>query len=88
MVLILFVFAFVVYVIKAIARLWFHLRGTVKDVQKLREQVSGRPVTSAEMVRCAICGAFVASRDAVTLSTRNRAQFFCSQDCMRVHVAK
>jgi hypothetical protein len=87
-VLILFIFAFVVYVIKAIARLWFQMRGTVKEVQKLREEVKGRPVAGAEMVKCIICGAFVTSREAITISARNRAQVFCSQDCMRLHVAK
>lgn len=87
-VLILLVFSFVVYVFKAIARLRFYLRGTIKDVQKIREQVGARSTPSAEMVRCASCGAFVSSRDAVTVSSRNRAQVFCSQECVRVNVAK
>jgi hypothetical protein len=87
-VLILLVFAFVVYVIKAIARLSFHLRGAIKDVRKLREQVGGRPAVSADMVRCARCGAFVTSRDAVVVSAGNRARIFCSSDCMRLHVVK
>lgn len=87
-VIILFVFAFVVYVLKALARLSFKLRGAIKDVNKMREQVRGRPVASAEMVRCAACGSFVSSRDAVTISAGNRARVFCSQQCIRVYVAK
>lgn len=87
-VLILLLFSFVVYVFKAIARLSFYLRGTIKDVQKLRDQVGGRVAPSAEMVRCASCGAFVSSRDAVTISAGNRTQVFCSQECIRVHVSK
>jgi len=87
-VLILLAFAFVVYVIKAIARISFRLRTTIKDFQNLRQEVSGRPVASAEMVRCAACGAFVLSRDAVTVSSRNSAQVFCSPECMRAAVLK
>ena len=87
-VLILLVFAFIVYVFKAITRLSFYLRNTIKDVQKLREQVSGRPIPSAEMVRCAKCGAFVSARDAVTISAQGRAQVFCSRECVSVYCAK
>jgi hypothetical protein len=87
-VLILLAFAFVVYVIKSIARLSYHLRGTIKDFQKLREEVSGRPVASAEMVRCSACGAFVSSRDAVTVSSGKNARTFCSHECMRTAVLK
>jgi hypothetical protein len=82
-VLILLLFAFVVYVIKSIARLSYRLRSTIKDFQNLREEVSGRPVASAEMVRCSACGAFVMSRDALTVSSRNSARVFCSPECMR-----
>jgi hypothetical protein len=87
LVIILFIFAFVVYVIKALARLSFNLRGTIKEVRKLREQVNARSSVNAEMVRCRGCGAFVTSRDAVTVSAGNRAEVYCSADCMRVHVA-
>ena len=85
-VLILLVFAFVVYVLKAIARLSHHLRGTIRDVKESREKVS--PAVSANMVRCISCGAFVSARDAVTISSRNRSQTFCSNECARAHVAK
>jgi hypothetical protein len=85
-VLILLVFAFVVYVLKAIARLSHHLRGTIRDVKEIREKVS--PAVSANMVRCISCGAFVSARDAVNISSRNRSQTFCSNECARAHVAK
>jgi hypothetical protein len=85
-VLILLVFAFVVYVLKAIARLSHHLRGTIRDVKEIREKVS--PAVSANMVRCISCGAFVSARDAVTISSRNSSQTFCSSECARAHVAK
>ncbi len=83
-VLVLLVFSFIVYVLKAITRLSAHLRATVKDVKHLRTQGGSRPA-SADMVRCVACGAFVASRDAITLSARNRAQAFCSHECLAVH---
>jgi hypothetical protein len=85
-VLVLLVFAFVVYVLKAIARLSHHLRGTIRDVREIREKMS--PAVSANMVRCLSCGAFVSARDAVTVSSRNRSQTFCSSECARAHVAK
>lgn len=85
-VLILLVFAFVVYVLKAIARLSHHLRGTIRDVKEIREKMS--PAVSANMVRCLSCGAFVSARDAVTVSSRNSSQTFCSSECARAHVAK
>jgi hypothetical protein len=85
-VLILLVFAFVVYVLKAIARLSHHLRGTIRDVKEIREKMS--PAVSANMIRCLSCGAFVSARDAVTVSTRNSSQTFCSSECARAHVAK
>jgi hypothetical protein len=87
-VLILLIFAFIVYVMKAIARLSHRLRGTIRDVKELREQAGGRPATSAEMVRCLTCGAFVLSRDAVTISSRNRSQTFCSSECARAHIGR
>lgn len=74
-----------VYVLKAIVRLSAHLRATVKDVKGMREQLSGRQTGSAEMVRCLSCGAFVASRDALTVSSRNSAQTFCSHECLAAH---
>ena len=85
-VLILLVFAFVVYVLKAIASLSHHLRVTIRDVKEIREKVS--PTVSANMVRCLSCGAFVSARDAVTISSRNSSQTFCSSECARAHVAK
>ena len=85
-VLILLVFAFVVYVLKAIARLTHHLRGTIRDVKEIREKMP--PTVSANMVRCLSCGAFVSARDAVTISSRNSSQTFCSSECARAHVAK
>ena len=85
-VLILLVFAFVVYVLKAIARLSHHLRGTIRDVKEIRERMP--TATSANMVRCLSCGAFVSARDAVTVSSRNSSQTFCSSECARAHVAK
>lgn len=84
-VFVLLVFSFVVYVLKAIVRLSAHLRATVKDVKGMREQLSGRQTGSAEMVRCLSCGAFVASRDALTVSSRNSAQTFCSHECLAAH---
>jgi hypothetical protein len=87
-VLILLAFAFVVYVIKSIARLSYRLRSTINDFQHLREEVSGRPVANAEMVRCAACGAFVSARDAVTVSSGKTARTFCSTECMRTAVLK
>jgi hypothetical protein len=88
-VLILLAFAFIVYVFKSIARLSHRLRGTIKDFKNLREEVSGRAaVASTEMVRCAACGAFVMSRDAVSVSSRKSARTFCSPECMRSSVLK
>lgn len=87
-VIILLVFAFIVYVLKAIARLSHHLRGTARDVKEIREEVSGRRVAGAEMVRCLSCGAFVSSRDAVTVSSRGGSQMFCSSECARAYIAK
>ncbi len=87
-VLILLAFAFIVYVFKSIARLSHRLRGTIKDFQNLREEVSGRAVANTEMVQCAACGAFVMSRDAVSVSSRKSARTFCSPECMRSSVLK
>jgi hypothetical protein len=85
-VLILIIFSFVVFVLKAIARLSFRLQGTVKEMRRLREQLGVQPPPAgAEMVRCAACGAFVAARDALTLSARGRAQAFCSKECIQAH---
>lgn len=85
-VLILLVFSFIVYVMKAITRLSAHLRATVKDVKHIRSQGgSSQARVSADMVRCISCGAFVSASDAVTLSSRNRAQVFCSHECLNAH---
>ncbi len=85
-VLILIVFAFVVYVIKAIARLSFNLRGTIKDVQTLRQQVNNRSVGSSDMLRCANCGAFVSPREAIRITQGKSLQSFCSRECMNAHI--
>ncbi|MDX2031954.1 MAG: hypothetical protein SF339_14865 [Blastocatellia bacterium] len=87
-VLILLIFSFVVYVFKAIARLSFNLKGALKEVRTIRANMDGRPMASAEMKRCAACGAFVAARDALTVSSRNQAQTFCSRECLQSSVAK
>lgn len=87
-VLILLIFSFVVYVLKAIARLSFNLKGALSDVRTIRARMEGRPTASAEMKRCAACGSFVADRDALTVSSRNRAQIFCSRECLQSFVAK
>lgn len=81
-VLILFIFAFVVYVLKMIARLRFTVRNTVKELNKMREQATTRQGKSTEMTRCAACGAFVAARDAVQVASGGRAQTFCSHECL------
>jgi MYM-type Zinc finger with FCS sequence motif len=86
-VVILLAFAFVVYVFKAIARFGARLRGTMKDLRNLREQVNRGPVASAEMTRCVTCGAYISSRDALVITARGHSQAFCSQDCMNVRVA-
>ncbi|HKQ74388.1 MAG TPA: hypothetical protein VJ810_11915 [Blastocatellia bacterium] len=86
--LILFAFAFIVYVLKAIARLSHRLRGTISDVKEIREKASGRGRTTEDMVRCLSCGAFISLRDAVTISSRNKSQAFCSSACARAHIAK
>ena len=83
LVAVLLIFSFIVFVLKAIARLSVRLRGTIKDLGNLREQVRGTPEVSAEMVRCERCGAFVSSRDALTLTIRNRASLFCSAECLK-----
>lgn len=79
---ILFVFAFVVYVLKMIARLRFTVRNTAKEVSKMRQQVEMRQGKSTEMLRCAACGAFVAAQDAVTIVAGGRDQIFCSYECL------
>lgn len=84
-VLILLAFGFVVYVLKAILRLSSHLKSTVKEVKTMRDQLGGKMTASADMVRCTSCGAFVSARDALTVSSRNRAQVFCSHECLTAH---
>lgn len=84
-VLILLAFGFIVYVLKAILRLSSRLKSTVKEVKTMRDQLGGKMTASADMVRCASCGAFVSARDAVTISSRNHAQMFCSRECLTAH---
>ena len=94
------VFAFVVYVFKMIARLAHNVRATVTDVNKLKEAMQaagraagqavggqGRPTVSAEMVRCKACGSFVAAKEAVVVSARQRTETYCSRECMQQHAA-
>jgi formylmethanofuran dehydrogenase subunit E len=87
-VLILIVFAFVIYVLKAITRLSHHLRVTIRDVKDIREKVSNRATASAEMVRCFSCGAFVSAREAVSFTPPANSRMFCSSECARSHIAK
>jgi hypothetical protein len=89
-VLILFIFAFVVYVLKAIARLKQDLHRAKQEARRSRADGDGQTglankSRSTSMLRCAACGAFVAAREAVTLSTGGRSQAFCSHECLRVH---
>lgn len=83
-----FLFVFVIYVLKAIARLRFFINGTMGDVRKLREQLGGAGGGSGgpEMVRCPGCGAFVAAREAVTIRSRNISQSYCSTECLQRHI--
>jgi hypothetical protein len=89
-VLILFIFAFVVYVLKALARFKHDLRRAKREARQSRGQDGGQTgltdtARSTAMLRCAACGAFVAAREAVTLSTAGHSQAFCSHECLRVH---
>ncbi len=79
-------FAFIVYVLKMIARLSHRVRATVTDVNKLRELFEGRPQASAEMVRCQNCGAFIAAKEAVTVSGKKTKVVYCSRECLNVAV--
>lgn len=82
---VLLIFAFIVYVLKMIARLSFNVRNTAKELNKMRDQVATRQGKSTEMLRCASCGAFVAAQDAVRVSSGGRAQTFCSHECLHAH---
>lgn len=82
---ILFIFAFVVYVLKAITRLSANVRKTAKELNKMRDQATVRQPASTEMIRCAACGAFVSPRDAVQVSAGGKAQRFCSYECLQTH---
>ena len=79
-------FSFVVYVLKMIARLSARVRAAVTDVSKLRELFEGRPQASAEMVRCQTCGAFIATKEAITVSGKQTKQSFCSRECLQAAV--
>lgn len=87
-VLILLIFAFVVYVIKAIARLNHNLRRTAKELRTMRERqgTARQAVGSTSMLRCAACGAFVAPHEAVQVSARGKSRTFCSTACIQAHV--
>lgn len=83
---IVFIFAFVVYVLKSLARLSFNIRNTAKEMNKMRESATTRQsAKSTTMMRCVACGAFVAERDAVQLSSAGSAQVFCSHECLQLH---
>jgi hypothetical protein len=82
-VIILFIFAFVVYVLKMISRLSFNVRNTAKELNKMREQAATRRPKSTEMIRCVACGSFVSARDAVQVTAGGRAQTFCSLECLQ-----
>ena len=84
-VVIVFIFAFVVYVMKAISRLSSNLRSTAKELNKMRDQAPTHQPKSTEMIRCAACGAFVAPRDAVQVTSSGRGQMFCSYECLQTH---
>jgi hypothetical protein len=84
-VVILFIFAFVVYVLKMLARLSFNVRNTAKELSKMREQAAVHKPKSTEMIRCAACGAFVSAQDAVKVTSGGRAQIFCSHECLHAH---
>lgn len=84
--LVLIIFSFIVYVFKALARIRYNMRGTMKDVRKLRDQVVGGPSGGAEMVKCVACGAFVFPREAVTIKSQKTTQIFCSTECLHQHV--
>lgn len=79
-------FSFVVYVLKMIARLSQRLRATVTDVSKLREVLQGRPTPAADMVRCQNCGAFIAAKEAITVSGKTTRVIYCSRDCLNAAV--
>jgi hypothetical protein len=81
-------FCFVVYVLKMIARMSHKLRATMTDVTKLRRLFEGGPQVSAEMVRCQSCGAFIAAKEAVTVSAGQNRQSFCSRECLQAHVKR
>ncbi len=84
-VVILLIFAFVVYVLKMISRLSLHVRKTAKELTQMRDQATTRQPKSTEMIRCAACGAFVAPRDAVQVTSGGRGQMFCSYECLQTH---
>ena len=84
-VVILLIFAFVVYVLKMISRLSLLVRKTAKELGKMRDQSTTRQPKSTEMIRCAACGAFVAPRDAVQVTSGGRGQMFCSYECLQTH---
>ena len=86
--LLLVIFSFIVYVLKAISRFSYHLRRVKSDLKQVREQMSGKESVSAEMVRCVTCGTFVSSRDAIQLRIRDRSQVYCSEICLEKNRAR
>lgn len=82
LVLALLLFSFVVYVLKALARLGHHLRGTVREVKNIRDRLQQSDGVSAEMVRCHSCGAFVSASDAIRLRLANQTSVYCSESCL------
>lgn len=94
-VLVLLLFGFVVYVLKMIARLRASVTRTFRDVRTLRDEIntaansgsrSRSQVGSTEMLRCTTCGAFVAPKDIVTISSREKSVVFCSRECLQMHL--
>lgn len=80
--LILFLFALIVYVMKAIARLRFNLSGTMRDVRNLRDRIEDPRRTSRDAVRCTSCGTFLDRREALVLRTAGAERTFCSKQCI------
>lgn len=81
--LILLVFAFVVYVLKALRQLNYDLRRTKKEMRQPGAGRAGRAAADTPMLRCAACGAFVAAREAVQISARGKSRNFCSTACLQ-----
>ncbi len=80
--LIIFIFSLIVYLLKAVARLRFHLNGTMRDLRHIRDRIDLPQGGSREAVRCATCGTFLDRREALILRSRGSEQAFCSKECI------